>query len=137
MPETTGVHERHKIINSVVSPLGFYALALLIVEAFLLTAGTFFNLPEAQRVALVWTAIGILVLIVAFVGYLVIKHPTKLVFTDEAHLRSQIIEYGIDNKGLGDQWPEQIRIVPQPLQIPRQPDVLAIEPPEEGTHKIE
>src|SRR5437588_9795259 len=88
---------RHRIIGSVVSPIGFYTLALLTVEAFLMGAGTLFNLSENQRVAIVWCGIGLIVVILGIVSYLVFRKPMNLVFTDISHLRyTELTSYGTD-----------------------------------------
>jgi len=43
--------KREKVISYVRSPLGFYTLALLIVESFLLGSGRMFGLSETVRIA--------------------------------------------------------------------------------------
>ena len=44
----TAYSMRHKIVQAIHSPLGFFALALLIVEFFLFGAGVWFDLENAQ-----------------------------------------------------------------------------------------
>lgn len=88
---------RGKIISYVRSPLGFYVLALLIVETFLLGAGTWFGFsPETRILAMI---IGVLLFIgvVATVTVLVIKFPTALVFSEDSHLEWESIQVFGDN----------------------------------------
>lgn len=78
---------RSSAVQAVHSPLGFFVLALLIVEAFLLGAGTWFGLPEPWRIAAL--GVGILLFLVVFgaVVWLVVKYPQNLVFSEESHVQ--------------------------------------------------
>jgi hypothetical protein len=78
---------REKIISGIGSPLGFYVLALLIVEAFLFGAGSLFNLPVETRTYLVWAGLAVFLFIVLVVLLLVIRYPQNLVFTERSHLQ--------------------------------------------------
>lgn len=69
---------RERIIAGIGSPLGFFVLALLIVECFLLGAGRFFDLPVETRTLMVWVAVCLFILVVAIVLYLVVRHPKNL-----------------------------------------------------------
>lgn len=53
-----------KIVRAVRSPLGFFVLALLIVESFLLGAGIWFNLPEVWRIAAI--GVGVILFLIVF-----------------------------------------------------------------------
>ena|SRR6266481_2698314 len=77
---------RGKILRYVKSPLGFYTLALLIVESFLLGAGKWFNLSESVRISALYLGAGLFVGVIAVVTWLVIKHPLPLVFSEHSHL---------------------------------------------------
>src|SRR6266478_1215483 len=77
---------RGEILRYVKSPLGFYTLALLIVESFLLGAGRLFNLSESVRISVLYMGVGLFVGVIAVVTWLVIKHPLPLVFSERSHL---------------------------------------------------
>jgi len=78
---------RSKIVGAVRSPLGFFTLALLIVEGFLLGAGAFFELDRPMRITLIWVGIGLFLVVFAAVYRLVVKYPKNLVFTEESHIQ--------------------------------------------------
>ena len=80
---------RSQIVGGVRSPLGFFALALLIVESFLFGVGVWFNLSSGWR--LVAIAVGVVLFLVVFgaVFWLVVKHPMNLVFSEQSHLLLQ------------------------------------------------
>jgi hypothetical protein len=68
------------------SPLGFFALALSIVEVFLLGAGIFFQLATIWRLIAIGVGVFLFILVFAAVLWLVVKHPMNLVFTEQSHL---------------------------------------------------
>ena len=78
---------RTKAVQAVHSPLGFFVLALLIVETFLFGTGTWFGLPEPWKIAAI--GVGILLFLVVFgtVVWLVVKYPQNLVFSEESHVQ--------------------------------------------------
>ncbi len=76
-----------RVIGTVRSPLGFFTLALLIVESFLLGAGAGFNLGEDSRRVLIWVGIALFLIVFFSVYLLVVKWPQNLVFTEESHIR--------------------------------------------------
>jgi len=77
---------RRKIISYVKSPLGFYVLALLIVETFLLGSGIFFNFSQTMRITAMGIGVLLFVGVVATVTTLFVKFPQFLVFSEESHL---------------------------------------------------
>ena len=83
----TAYSMRHKIVQAIHSPLGFFALALLIVEFFLFGAGVWFDLSAGWRIVAV--GVGVILFLVVFVTVvlLVIKYPRNLVFSEESHLQ--------------------------------------------------
>jgi hypothetical protein len=86
--DPTGIFSvRGKVVQAVHSPLGFFVLALLIVEAFLWGAGTSFGLSEKWRIAAL--AIGVLLFLIVFgaVFWLVVNKPENLVFSEESHVQ--------------------------------------------------
>jgi hypothetical protein len=116
---------REKIIAGIGSPLGFFVLALLIVECFLLGAGRFFDLPVETRTAMVWVAVFLFVLVIVIVLYLVVSHPKNLVFSEKSHLEYALMQAYGDNRHPVD--PERLQLMQpvlsaasggeQPLQI--------------------
>src|SRR5216684_1947358 len=77
---------RGRILRYIRSPLGFYALALLIVESFLLGAGRLFGLSESVRISVLYAGVALFVGVIAVVTWLVVKHPLPLVFSEHSHL---------------------------------------------------
>ena len=78
---------RFKAIQAIHSPLGFFALALLIVESFLVGAGAWFDLSSEWRI--VAMGVGVLLFLIVFgaVVGLVGRYPKNLVFSEESHLQ--------------------------------------------------
>lgn len=78
---------RSKAVQAVHSPLGFFVLALLIVETFLFGTGTWFGLPEPWKIAAI--GVGVLLFLIVFgtVVWLVVKYPQNLVFSEESHVQ--------------------------------------------------
>ncbi|MET0623977.1 MAG: hypothetical protein ABW250_13410 [Pyrinomonadaceae bacterium] len=84
--------KRSQVIDSVRSPLGFCALVLLIVEAFLI--GTIAFIPE-MRVVAFFVGIFLFLLVFGTVVWLVVKHPTNLIFGERSQLEWQAMQmYG-------------------------------------------
>jgi hypothetical protein len=81
-------------MQSVRTPLGFCALALLIVEAFILGAGTLFGLPIEWK--LIAIGVGVLLFVMVFwtVVWLVVKHPRKLVFSASSYVEIAALVFG-------------------------------------------
>lgn len=94
---------RRSVISYIKSPLGFYALALLIVEAFLLSAGKLFDLSETMRVAALATGVLLFAGVIAVVTVLVVKYPQALVFSEHSHLEWQSMQVFGDSL---NPWPE-------------------------------
>lgn len=78
---------RHKAIQAIHSPLGFFALALLIVEGFLFGVGAWFDLSAGWRIAAM--AVGVILFLIVFgtVVFLVVLYPKNLVFSEESHIQ--------------------------------------------------
>jgi hypothetical protein len=106
MTEVSGasnlVAAREKVIAGIGSPLGFFVLALLIVETFLYGAGSAFNLPVETRTYMVWAGLGVFLVIVCIVLMLVILFPKNLVFTEKSHLELAAL-YGAKSKPVSAQ----------------------------------
>ena len=79
--------KRSDLIHAITSPLGFFALSLLIVEGFLTIALVFSNLDSASKF---W---GMIIGAVLFIGVvfgvflLVCFKPTHLTFGEKSHLQ--------------------------------------------------
>lgn len=80
---------RTGLIRSITAPLGFFVLALLIVEAFLATVLVGADLAPELRTAALWAGISAFVLVVFMVFLLVWFKPINLIFDKEAHLMSR------------------------------------------------
>jgi hypothetical protein len=78
---------RSRVVRAAHSPLGFFVLALLIVEAFLWGAGVWFGLPESWRLIALGVGVGLFLIVVGLVVWLVIKFPQNLVFSEESHVQ--------------------------------------------------
>lgn len=78
-----------KIIDAITAPLGFFVLALLIVETFLATVLVGGNLDRGDQVMGMWLGVGLFVLVNIIVFVLVWYKAENLTFDKEAHLRSK------------------------------------------------
>ena len=77
--------------------MGFYVLALLIVESFLAAALIFAEIPTSERMTGVWVGAGMFTLVIVLVTLLVWHKPDNLIFDKEAHLVDRgRIPYGSD-----------------------------------------
>jgi hypothetical protein len=86
--------------------LGFYVLALLIVESFLAAVLIFAEIPTSERMTGVWVGAVMFALVVALVTLLVWHKPDNLTFDKEAHLVDRgKIPYGSDEERVS---PEEI-----------------------------
>ena len=79
-----------KLVEVTRAPLGFFVLALLIVETFLGTVLVGSNLPAENKVALAYMGVCIFVLVVSVVTALVWMKPENLTFDMRAHLEKQL-----------------------------------------------
>jgi hypothetical protein len=77
---------RAKLVEAINTPLGFFVLALLIVEAFLATVLLWAELASTEKMNCVWLGVGLFILVVAIVGILVWHRPLHLTFDRDAHL---------------------------------------------------
>jgi hypothetical protein len=88
---------RSKAVAAVHSPLGFFVLALTIVETFLLGAGAWFGLPDTWKVAALGVGVLLFLIVFATVVWLVVTHPENLVFSEESHVQTQAMRmFGTD-----------------------------------------
>ena len=79
--------------------MGFYVLALLIVESFLAAVLIFAEIPTSERMTGVWAGVGMFALVIGVVSLLVWFKPDNLIFDKEAHLVDRgRIPYGSDEE---------------------------------------
>ncbi len=84
-----------ELVQAVDKPLGFYVLALLIVEAFLTAALLGADLGPEEKLYVIRIGIGVFILVSAFVGFCVLFKPRNLMYDKYAHLiNSGKIPYG-------------------------------------------
>ena len=76
----------NKIIEDISTPLGFFVLALLIVEAFLATVLIGADLESAQKIMGMWLGVALFILVTVAVFILVWHKPQNLTYDKEAHL---------------------------------------------------
>lgn len=81
------VSSRSRIVRAAHSPLGFFVLALLIVETFLLGSGTWFGLSEAWKIAAICIGVFLFLVVFGTVVWLVVVYPQNLVFGEESHVQ--------------------------------------------------
>src|SRR6266849_438892 len=88
MENSASNESRVGIIAAITAPLGFFALALLIVEAFLGTVlvGARETLLQVGMIVCVCLGVVMFVLVVGMVGILVWKKPENLTFDKVANL---------------------------------------------------
>ena len=77
---------RAKLVEAINTPLGFFVLALLIVEAFLATVLLGAELAADQKMTCVLIGVGLFIFVVALVGIFVWFKPLHLTFDRDAHL---------------------------------------------------
>ncbi len=80
--------KRNQIIEAITAPLGFFVLALLIVEAFLATILIGATLENSDKVNGMYLGVGLFVIVTFIVSLLVWFKPHNLTFDKEAHLRN-------------------------------------------------
>lgn len=77
---------RARLIEAINSPLGFFVLALLIVEGFLGAVMLWAKLDISNKMICIYMGVGLFVILVIVVSILVWYKPTSLTYDREAHL---------------------------------------------------
>ena len=109
--------KRSDIIHAITSPLGFFALSLLIVEGFLTIALVFSNLnPFSKFIGMIIGAFLFLIVVIG-VWFLVWFKADKLTFSEDSHLK--FLE--MKNKWGTSEKPEKKSVVEN--NIPSEPVV--------------
>jgi hypothetical protein len=91
------IKDRHSIIKGINSPLGFFVLALLIVESFLGLVLSFVDIAQDNKGMFIWLGCSLFILVTIFVFLLVWFKPQNLTFDKDAHLTFAKEKYG-DNE---------------------------------------
>jgi hypothetical protein len=81
--------KRNEIIEAITAPLGFFVLALLIVESFLATVLIGTTLENSDKLYGIYLGVGLFVFVTFVVAILVWFKPDNLTFDKEAHLRDR------------------------------------------------
>lgn len=115
---------RSRVVRAAHSPLGFFVLALLIVEAFLWGCGIWFGLSEYWKISAI--AVGVVLFLIVFgtVVWLVIAYPQNLVFSEESHVQYAAMKlFGTESRKLTGRDFEALPPSPAPEppvgQLPR------------------
>lgn len=98
MAESTTARTRDRIIEAITAPLGFFVLALLIVESFLAAALVGAQLEPSTQLTAIWLGVGMFALVTAGVFILVWHKPENLTFDKQAHLDRGRGTFGTDSK---------------------------------------
>ena len=85
-PARSHTTARIKLVEAITNPLGFFVLALLIVEAFLGTVLVGASLVPGDKMTCIYMGVGLFVLVVGMVMAAVWFKPQNLTFDKDAHL---------------------------------------------------
>ena len=92
-------YKKNQILEAITAPLGFFVLALLIVETFLGAILVGSALPDDQKITGMYIGIGLFIFVTLIVSVFVWFKPDHLTFDKEAHLRSKgKPPFGTDSK---------------------------------------
>lgn len=105
-----------KIIETIDSPLGFYVLALLIVEASLAVILTVSKIPPEQVFNGLLVGAGLFCLVVGMVFVLVFFKPENITFDKVSHLRRDEFRYGSGKKNIESISHEETMTTPPPTE---------------------
>lgn len=75
-----------RVVRFIASPLRFFALTIVAQIAAVIGLAWKSTLPSEDTATLIYILLGAVGVLVAVVTYLIICHPRKLVFDQEAHL---------------------------------------------------
>ena len=96
MPEEQRISA--KLVDAVTAPLGFYVLALLIVETFLAAVVIGGTLDSDNQFNALMVGVGMFVFVILVVTILVWNKPENLTFDKQAHLVRSRAEYGTNTE---------------------------------------
>ena len=86
-----------KLIDAVTAPLGFFVLALLIVESFLAAALLGGVVAVENQLTVIFLGVSLFIVVTVIVAFLVWKKPENLTFDKQAHLDRSRTVYGTDS----------------------------------------
>ena len=86
------------IIEAINHPLGFFVLALLIVEAFLGIVLIYSDLSTEHKYIGMWMGLILFIMLIILVFILVWVKPKNLIFGEKGHLTEQL--YGTEKKAI-------------------------------------
>lgn len=98
IPKKNNSSGRPAIIKGIDNPLGFFVLALLIVEAFLTLVLTYANIKEEIKPTFIWVGCILFLIVVIMVCLLVWFKPENLTFDKTAHLNRGKDQFGSDQQ---------------------------------------
>lgn len=78
--------QKKRVRRPIRTPLGFYALALLIVEGFLGTVIIATDLPSGIKILGIWIGSAVFVLVILIVAVFAWFRPTNLMYDQYSHL---------------------------------------------------
>ena len=87
-----------RIIEAVNAPLGFFVLALVIVESFLASVTIGGGLESQHQLIALVAGVAMFVMVVLVVAILVWKKPENLTFDKQAHLVRSGASYGTESQ---------------------------------------
>lgn len=106
--------KRSQVIESIRSPLGFFGLALLIFEAFIV--GSMFFLTPEMRIVAFWVGVSLFLLVIGAVFWLVVKHPTNLIFGERSQLEYQAMQmYGHSTTPITNSQLQSLPVIEAPI----------------------
>jgi len=88
---------KENIIKAIQNPLGFFVLALLIVETFLANILIFGKLDDKTKSTCLYIGCGLFILVVLIVSILVWFRPNNLTYDKEAHIYIYELSLGDSN----------------------------------------
>lgn len=81
-----GGENRSRLIEAITTPLGFFVLSLLIVEAFLGSAFFSSGIDAKDKITCIWLGVSLFVFVILVVAILVWNKPDHLTFDNRSHL---------------------------------------------------
>jgi hypothetical protein len=106
---------RSVAVPDVQSPLGFYVYFMSVVELLIGPVAIWAPLSELPRIIFIGLALALAAAIAGAVFYLVIRHPSSLVYSEWAHLRAlELQKYGSASQPLPANVLDALTPVAQP-----------------------
>ena len=106
--------KRSDIIHAITSPLGFFALSLLIVEGFLTIALVGSNLDSRSKFIGMLIGASLFLLVVIGVWLLVWFKPESLTFGEDSHLKRRLMEKKLGSSDIAGEQPS-VEVITNPV----------------------